>query len=80
MKTFKQFNENVKSEFEKFLKTEVLDNPEVNKLLTSLKSGNINIQDLKKLGDNKELKQIPNKAQNMAGNLISKFGQNMINK
>mgnify|MGYP001349375754 CR=1 FL=1 len=80
MKTFKQFNENVKSEFEKFLKTEILDNPEVNKLLTSLKSGNINIQDLKKLGDNKELKQIPNKFQNTAGKVLTNIGQNMINK
>ena len=51
MKTFKQFNENVKSEFEKFLKTEILNNPEMQNVLTGLKSGNINIQDLKKLGN-----------------------------
>ena len=80
MKTFKQFNENVKSEFEKFLKTEVLNNPEMKNVLTGLKSGNINIGDLKKLGNNKDIKQLPNKAQNIAGKLISNFGQSMINK
>mgnify|MGYP001422381765 CR=1 FL=1 len=80
MKTFKQFNENAKSEFEKFLKTEILKNPEIQKVVTGLKSGNINLDDLKNLGNNKEIKQIPNKAQNLTGKLISSFGQSMMNK
>ena len=80
MKTFKQFNENVKSEFEKFLKTEILNNPEMQNVLTGLKSGNINIQDLKKLGNNKDIKQIPSKLQNTAGKVITNIGQNMMNK
>ena len=80
MKTFKQFNENAKSEFEKFLKTEILKNPEIQKVVTGLKSGNINIDDLRNLGNNKEIKQIPNKAQNLTGKLISSFGQSMMNK
>ena len=80
MKSFQQFNEEAKDELEKFMQKRVLGNPKIKELQKNLKSGNFNINDLKDIANDKEIKKIPGQAKNMFGSIITNFGQSLQNK
>ena len=80
MKSFQQFTEDVKGELEKFMQKRVLGNPKIQELQKNLKSGNFNINDLKDIANDKEIKKIPGQAKNMFGNIITNFGNSLQNK
>ena len=80
MKSFQQFNEEAKDELEKFMQKNVLKNPKIQALQKNLESGNLNINDLKNIANDKDIKKIPGQAKNMFGNIITNFGQSLQNK
>ena len=77
MKTFQQFNENLSKRVNKFIEKEVLDIPAVRDMRTDLENQNINFNKLKKLGNNKRIKNLPNLLKNFAGNELKNFGNKL---
>ena len=80
MKSFQQFNEDVKGELEKFMQNKVLKNPKIQELKKNLKDGNIDIKQLKNIANDKSVQEIPGQAKDMFGKLISNFGNNLQKK
>ena len=80
MKSFQQFNEEAKGELEKFMQNTVLKNPKIQELQKNLKSGKIDINQIKSVVNDKSVQEIPNMAKNMFGDIISNFGNSLKNK
>ncbi len=80
MKSFQQFNEEAKDELEKFMQKRVLGNPKIQELQKNLKSGKIDINQLKGIVNDKSVQEIPGQAKNMFGKMISNFGNSLQNK
>ncbi len=80
MKSFQQFNEDVKGELEKFMQKQVLGNPKIQELQKNLKSGKIDIKQLEGIVNDKGVRDIPNQAKGLAGKLITNFGNSLQNK
>ena len=53
MKSFQQFNEEAKGELEKFMQNTVLKNPKIQELQKNLKSGKIDINQIKGIANEK---------------------------
>ena len=77
MKTFQQFSEDAGKKVNAFIEKEVLGNPSVQNLMKDLKGGNINLEMMRKLSKDKNIRELPNKGKNLMGNIITNFGQSL---
>jgi len=77
MKTFQQFSEDAGKKVNAFIEKEVLGNSSVQDLMKNLKGGKIDLEMMRKLSKDKNIRELPNKGKNFMGDLITNFGQSL---
>ena len=76
MKTFNQFNEDINA----FMKDTLMNNPTIKSITGDLKSGNININKIKKTVTSDKGKEDLNNLKKMGLNLLIKTGQGYLDR
>ena len=77
MKTFQQFSEDAGKKVNAFIEKEVLGNSSVQDLMKNLKGGKIDLEMMRKLSKDKNIRELPYKGKNFMGDLITNFGQSL---
>ncbi len=77
MKTFQQFSEDAGKKVNDFIEKEVLGNSSVQDLMKNLKDGKVDLEIMRKLSKDKNIRELPNKGKNLMGDIITNFGQSL---
>ena len=80
MKTFNQFNEDASKKINAFMKDTLMNNPTIKSITGDLKSGNLNINKIKKTVTSDEGKKDMKNIKNTAINTLLDVGQSYLNR
>ena len=80
MKTFNQFNEDASKKINAFMKDTLMNNPTIKSITGDLKSGNININKIKKTVTSDKGKKDLNNLKTKGLNTLIKVGQGYLDR